>query len=600
MFTRDSSRRTSAGMFRGSVLGAALLLALLLLVTAACAGGNDDETAAPTPQPAATTAPAPAAAPEPTAPAAPAMDEPRYGGIPIFTNRADPPGAFDPMRAGSSSLDWVIGSMSGDGNLIKFCREDIYKVCPGLAESWENSDDSAVWTFKIRDNVLWHDGTPFTAEDAKWWVDLSVDGAKVGGKIRAPSGHKIKFGAPEKVEVLSGNRLQITLGESAPLYLQVLGNPRNRLLHPRHLMQPLIAQGTLDVSPKDVAVVGTGPFKFLKHEKGTIVQVRRFDQYWEQDEAGRQLPFLDGIDFAIIRDPAAMAASFRAGQLDAGSPGTKMQLRPDQRAIYEKELGDEVWFAEYQHVLFSVSFNTLREGPQQDVNVRRAIALHMDKQAATEAVLGGKGLLYTILGPASPWGTPGFEQWPGFGQATKAADRAEAKRLMEAAGYPNGFSATMIARQDWEPRTEFVAGQMAGLGIDLKLSFSDPATYRQRGITGDWEVSWGGGGGTSTFPEELETTLARNSLNPASYMKHEDAKIDAFFERLKATTDFSERQRVYREMEQYILVDQVFAIPLVGEIGVIPFRSRVKGYIVPAAGIWNSNDFATVWLAEGE
>ena len=53
-------------------------------------------------------------------------------------------------------------------------------------------------------------------------------------------------------------------------------------------------------------------------------------------------------------------------------------------------------------------------------------------------------------------------------------------------------------------------------------------------------------------------------------------------------------------MEQYILVDQVFAIPLVGEIGVIPFRSRVKGYIVPAAGIWNSNDFATVWLAEGE
>ena len=85
-----------------------------------------------------------------------------------------------------------------------------------------------------------------------------------------------------------------------------------------------------------------------------------------------------------------MAASFRAGQLDAGSPGTKMQLRPDQRAIYEKELGDEVWFAEYQHVLFSVSFNTLREGPQQDVNVRRAIALHMDKQAATEAVLGAK------------------------------------------------------------------------------------------------------------------------------------------------------------------------------------------------------------------
>ena len=163
------------------------------------------------------------------------------------------------MRAGSSSLDWVIGSMSGDGNLVKFCREDIYKVCPGLAESWENSDDSAVWTFKIRDNVLWHDGTPSPPRTPSGWVDLSVDGAKVGGKIRAPSGHKIKFGAPEKVEVLSGNRLQITLGESAPLYLQVLGNPRNRLLHPRHLMQPLIAQGTLDVSPKDVAVVGTGP-----------------------------------------------------------------------------------------------------------------------------------------------------------------------------------------------------------------------------------------------------------------------------------------------------------------------------------------------------
>ena len=69
----------------------------------------------------------------------------------------------------------------------------------------------------------------------------------------------------------------------------------------------------MDVSPVDMGYVGTGPFKFHAYEKGVAVEVRRFDQYWDADEKGNQLPYLDGVDYLIIKEPAAFHAAFRSG-----------------------------------------------------------------------------------------------------------------------------------------------------------------------------------------------------------------------------------------------------------------------------------------------
>ncbi|MEK7783956.1 MAG: ABC transporter substrate-binding protein, partial [Chloroflexota bacterium] len=104
------------------------------------------------------------------------------------------------------------------GNLLKPCREDVEKVCSAVAEAWEANADFTQYAFKIRDGILWHDGTPFTAEHAKFWLDLAFFGARAGDKVRAPAYFKGQMGEIKDVEALSGNRLRVTLAKPDPFW----------------------------------------------------------------------------------------------------------------------------------------------------------------------------------------------------------------------------------------------------------------------------------------------------------------------------------------------------------------------------------------------
>ena len=209
---------------RARLLGAGFLA--LLLFGLACASDAAPQVAQEPQQPAAAADPAPAAAaPDPAAatgaavsaptrpaampaPSVPAATgEPKYGGTLILGHRQDPPLGFDTMRYSGVSTIQVAASIWGNGHLVKPCRENIFNVCPGLAESWEHNDDFTQWTFKVRDNVLWHDGTRMVPEDIKFWLELFVNGVEVGDKKRGPSPARLDFEPLESVEVLPGNQL---------------------------------------------------------------------------------------------------------------------------------------------------------------------------------------------------------------------------------------------------------------------------------------------------------------------------------------------------------------------------------------------------------
>jgi ABC-type transport system substrate-binding protein len=528
--------------------------------------------------------------------AAPATEVPKYGGIAVFANRADP-GTWDPMQAPGANGSNIFGSVYGNGNLVVPCPEDVFKVCPGLAESWESSSDFTQWTFKIRANVLWHDGAPFTAEDAKFWADLSVFGAEGGGKKRPPSRFGLNVGPLSKAEVLPGNRLRLTFKEPVPIYLEVVSLSENMLAHPKHLMQPRIQAGEVNVSPSDLAWVATGAFKLAKYEKGVAAQLRRFDRYWGKDKAGRQLPFLDGIDLAIIRDPSAMDAAFRVGRLDGGARGDGHYLSKERQAGYIRDLGDKVWFGQISATLHSVSLNVARPGPLQDVRLRKAMALWMDKDAGIPSVLGGFGQAYTLADPASPWPDPEFRKFPGFGPATKERDRAEAKRLMAEAGYATqGPTLNVMCRRLWIARCEFVHSQWTTLGINIQLDLLDDTGWIASRARLDHALRFETVCAVQHIPEGCPPGLARHSVSAQSVVKHEDPKVDEFFQRLSRAATFDQRLKVYRELERYVLLDQVYVIPAWGQLGVIPFRSYVKGLLVPAMNPQANTDLAAVWL----
>ncbi len=522
--------------------------------------------------------------------------EPKYGGILTLATRADPAAGFDTMRVTNFELSVPGGAIYGDRNLVKPCREDNDQVCPGLAERWESNQDFTQWTFKVRDGVLWHDGRPFSAEDAKFWIDLAVSGAKVGDKTRLPSVAKAQFGPVKQVEVLAGNTVKVTLTDAAPIYPTLLAMFYPMLIqHPKHLMESRIQAGDVNVSPQDIGWVGAGPFKVSSYEKGSALQLRRFDGYWETDASQRKLPFLDGIDYIIFSDPSAMDAAFRTGRLDGGARGAGYTLSRERRAAYEKSLGDKVWFAEVGGGTgVNIGFNMLRQGPAQDVRVRRAISLWLDRKQAIDALSDGPGAVATFVPPTSHWPNPDLATWPGYNPATREKDRAEAKRLMQEAGYGSGLKLKDMCRKAWAANCEWFAGQLQPLGIQVDIDLQDDATYQDAIKVGNWDLAEAAL--TGSYPEALEVRMTTRSLNASTQVPNEDPRVAQLFARMGRASQVEERQSAYRELERYMLLDQVYAITTFRGSVNVPYRSYVKGVYVPLDTLPTNVDFATVWL----
>ena len=590
-------------------------LTIAALVTVAC-GRAQEPASAPAQDPAAAPKPAaeaekpkaaPAAEAEKPKPAAKAMDEgkPKYGGILTLAHRRDPPAGFDQMRTGTISLSHVSGSLTGDGGLLKPCPEDVGTLCLGRAEKWSANKDFTEYTFKVRDDVFWHDGKQFTAEDVKFAFDLVAFGYEFEDKKRAPARWVARLGKIKQVDVLDGNRVRMTLERSdflfpSRVYLSS-GGREAVFFHPKHLMEPLLKKGQVSVSPLEVGLVGTGAFKLLEYKKGSVLRVRKFDKYFEKDKDGNALPYLDGVDFPIITDPTAMDAAFRTGRLDGTARGSGFYLSKERHASIQKALGDKVWFGAIEGWNAGFRFNVLTEGPWQDKRVRQAIMMWTDKEQQNLAVMGGPpfGNVHPFVSPTSPWPHPDWmTKYPGFDPKDRENDRAEAKKLMKEAGFENGFEMGMFCRRQWTFACEPVVGELKGLGVTVNLVLGDDVAWQERTYDGKYDSFFSGGWGfdPGIGPELNELQWTRVSVNPRSIIRHEDENIDAFFDRFReAGGDFKKRVAIWHDMEAYMM-DMAYAVPTFGENAVIAYRSHLKGLPIPTRNRDANMGLATVWL----
>ena len=587
---------------------AAVLLAVCLALAAvACTTGDDapDALAGASTSPR-TPIPAPSARAAPTADEAPAALTPQpppaagpYGGVLVLANRGDPPSGFDTLRTSSIALHHVGGALFGPGNLVMRCRENLYLACPYLAATWTRDPSFTVWTFTLRDDVLWHDGTPFTPDDVVFWFDLALNGYQAGGKVRAPAYFKGDLGEITSVEALPGNRVRITLGERNRFFLDVLANPRLKFAHPKHLMEPRLQAGDVSVSPLDVGLVGLGPFAFKDYDRGARVRVRRFDSYFERGDAGNPLPYLDGIDYVIIREPAAMDAAFRSGRLDGGARGFGHYLTSERKRGYDADLGDGVWYAQMEGGMFRLAFNVLKPGPWQDPRVRRAIALWVDRDAAIPVALGGFGWTTPSLGPPNRFKDKAYVVWPTLDREPLAQRRAEALRLMREAGYANGFSLGHLCRARQTAGCQLLQAQLKELGVDLRIQLVDEGEWNRARVSLDFD-SQQGRLSVLPIPEGTEGVYGVYSLSPDSYAKHEDPKVTDLYRLLREATLPERRLEVWRQLQRYIFVEQSYVVAIAEALYVAPYRTHVNGLVVPPEDGHSHTDFATVWLEPPE
>lgn len=520
---------------------------------------------------------------------------PKKGGVLRLANRGDPPASFDTLRTSSIALHHVGGGLFGSGNLVTRCRENMYLVCPYVARAWATNNDFTEWIFTIRDDIQWHDGQALVAEDVKFWLTLAKFGFVTEHKSRAPAYFRADLGSIDSIETLEGNRLKIRLTERFPHYLDSLMNPRFKIAHPRHLMKERMEAGDVSMAPLDVGLIGTGPFMLDNYSKGSTISIRKFDNYWERDAKATNLPYLDGIDFITVPDPSAMDAALRTGRIDGGARGEGHYLSLERKQGYDRDLEGNVFYAKMQGGLFRMAFNVLKPGPWQDVRVRRAVSLYIDREAAVPSVLGGFGYISPTFGPSNPFTSSNFSTWSKFNPAKLLDNRIEADKLMKQAGYENGFSIGYLCRSRLVSRCEFLHSQLAGLNIDLNIQIVDEGEWNRGRVSLDYD-SQPGAHFTPPLPEATESVFGVYSDNPDAYSKHEDKNITKLYHSLKSASTQAQRVSIWKQIEAYIVDDQAYVVPIAGTIQVVPYLGHVKGLVIPPEDGHTHTDFATVWL----
>lgn len=384
--------------------------------------------------------------------------DPVSGGTLIYGLSTDPP-----------NLDTHVGS----GYAAATVKEQVYdslvrinenfEFLPGLALSWEVSEDRLTWTFALRSGVKWHDGSDFTADDVKYTIE----------RIKNPEGTfsaKNELRYVDSVEVIDPLTVAFHLTQPDEMLLAVL---QDNLCH---IVSKAVGESGADLA---VTLIGTGPFKYVGREAGVSLTFEKNPDYWEEG-----LPYLDGIVFQPIADETARVQALQSGQV---------QLIDYVPQISHADLEASEDFKLYYDVLFTQMWMMINhtEAPFNDPLVRQAAAYTIDREAILQAVFFGRGKALT--GGIIPPMLGGTDELDG----TYTRDLDKAAALLAEGGYTDKIDITLTVTSTYAFHTrtaEVVASTMNEGGFNVELELLEWATLLDRNNNGPYTALIQGGG----------------------------------------------------------------------------------------------------------
>jgi peptide/nickel transport system substrate-binding protein len=340
-------------------------------------------------------------------------------------------------------------------------------LTPGLASSWTANADRSIWTFNLRRNVKFQDGTPFNADAVLFNVNRWWNPAASAGEGKTWESWKLVFGAskgPDSVlkSVAKTNDYTVVFTLSRPLanFPDMIGANFFGIASPTAVRKIGPAYGT----PAGGAV-GTGPFALTSWQSGVQVNLKANATYW----GGK--PRTDALVVRSIKDPSA-----RLNELKTGNVDFACDLNPDSLASIRADKSLTAVLRPSFNVGF-LSLNT-RQEQLKSLKVRQAIRLALNRSAVVDAFWGELGTAdNSFLPPALGWANSRK-----IGAVT--SDPAAAKKLLTEAGYPNGFSIDLwympVSRPYFptpKPIAEAFAADLQAVGIKVNLKTEDWATY---------------------------------------------------------------------------------------------------------------------------
>ncbi|PYN51945.1 MAG: hypothetical protein DMD94_24020 [Candidatus Rokuibacteriota bacterium] len=417
------------------------------------------------------------------------------------------------------------------------------KFVPDAAESWQISPDALLYTFKLRKDVLFHDGTKVDAAAVKFSIDRIMDPA-------TKSSMRVYYERVHSVEVLDPHTVQIRLKEPYGFTLHMLAAYRMGLV----FYSPTATQKyTLEdrKSGKPEAVVGCGPFRLVEWVKGSHLVMDRFDKYWDHG-----LPYLDRVVIRVIKDPVTQMAAFKAGEVDFivdFSPEHVDTLRaqnPRAQIMTGKETTPMV--AQMKVTVPKDAKPMSRDRAPHaifnDIRVRKAIACYgIDRKEIVKIAFKGHATPWVgIIPPGTPDAVDVMPMCP--------YDPARAKALLAEAGYgpqkPLTFELmTNTEKSVFNVIATVIKEQVARIGVTANIRLVDKVTWMNV-ATQD--------GPFDMYVEDLaslftldQNTLLSHSTAAWNTTRHTDTRIDDYYARYAREMDPAKRKIIAREFQEF-------------------------------------------------
>jgi peptide/nickel transport system substrate-binding protein len=372
-----------------------------------------------------------------------------------------------------------------------------------------------------------------------------------------------------------------------------------RLKRPQPAFVALLASGWSPVYPCHVPArdmrqhpIGTGPFKFVEFKPNEHIKLARNPDYWKKDR-----PYLDGIEYDIIKNVSTGQLAFVSGKVDMTSPYFfQVPVLEDT----QRQVPQATCQLAPTNVLRSVLISRQKQ-PFDNPDVRRAIALTLDRQAFIDTLTQGKGSVGGVLlaPPEGVWGMPPemIRSLPGYGPDV-AANRAEARKLMEKHGYgPNNRLQTKVTTRNIVPYRDpaiLLIDQLKEIYIDGELELLDTTQWYPRITRKEFTIAHNLV--TNGVDDPDQTLYEFYTCNAeANYDGYCSPEFDKMVERQSMEFDQQKRKQLVWQIEKK-LADDIARPMLYHSRSGTCWQPYVKGYTVMMNGIYNGNRLEDVWL----
>ena len=457
-------------------------------------------------------------------------------------------------------------------------QSGLKSIIPDLASEWAWDEAGTGLTFKLRQGVKWHDGKPFTARDVKCTWDLLL--GKTNDRLRI-NPRKAWYANLTEVATNGDHEVTFRLKRPQPAFVALLASGFSAV-YPCHVPPAQMRQNP----------IGTGPFKFAEFKRNELIRVVRNPDYWKPNR-----PYLDGIEWVVIKNQSTGALTFVSRRVDMTSP-----------FFFQVPMLKDIQSQSPQAICRLVPTNVQRNviinravPPFNNPELRRAVALTVDRQAFIDTLTQGKGDIGAALlaPPEGIWGMPPalIQKLPGY-DPDVAKNRAEARRIMEKHGYgPNNRLSLKVSTRDIPPYRDpavILIDQLKEIYIDAELEPIETTGWYPKVMRKDYTIGLNLTGNGLDDPDQTfyENYACGSESNYDGYCNPE---IDRLFEQQSMESDQEKRKMMVWDIERRLAEDVARPVLYHNRSGTC-WHPYVRDYEPMVNSIYNGNRMEDVWM----